>query len=64
MSKVIRKSKTREKISAQYGVADLDPADLDIRQTRHAQYLAIPHQLVGLGEKEYISDQGLTPLNL
>ena len=64
MSKVIRKSKTREKISAQYGVADLDPADLDIRQTRHAQYLAISPSTGGLGEKEYILDQGLIPLNL
>ena len=35
MSKVVRKSKTREKISAQYGVADLDPADLDVKPTKH-----------------------------
>ena len=34
MSRVLRRSKTKEKVSAQYGVADPDPADLDIRQTR------------------------------
>ena len=34
MSRVLRRSKTKEKVSAQYGVADPDPADLDVRQTR------------------------------
>ena len=42
MSRVLRRSKTKEKVSAQYGVADPDPADLDIRQTRHRQYSAAP----------------------
>ena len=42
MSRVLRRSKTKEKVSAQYGVADLDPADLDVRQTRHRQYPAAP----------------------
>ena len=42
MSRVLRRSKTKEKVSAQYGVADLDPADLDVRQTRHRQYPATP----------------------
>ena len=37
MSKVLRRSKTKEKVSAQYGVADPDPADLDVRQTRSRQ---------------------------
>ena len=44
MSQILRRSKTKEKskISPQYDVADLDPADLDIRQTRHTQYPAVP----------------------
>ena len=42
MSRVLRRSKTKEKVSAQYGVADPDPADLDVRQTRHRQYPAAP----------------------
>ena len=42
MSRVLRRSKTKEKVSAQYGVADPDPADLDVRQTRHRQYSAAP----------------------
>ena len=42
MSKVLRRSKTKEKVSAQYGVADPDPADLDVRQTRNRQYPAAP----------------------
>ena len=41
MSRVLRRSKTKEKVSAQYGVADPDPADLDVRQTRNRQYPAI-----------------------
>ena len=42
MSKVLRRSKTKEKVSAQYGVADPDPADLDVRQTRSRQYPSVP----------------------
>ena len=42
MSRVLRRSKTKEKVSAQYGVADPDPADLDVRQTRNRQYPAAP----------------------
>ena len=42
MSRVLITSKTKEKVSAQYGVADPDPADLDVRQTRHRQYPAAP----------------------
>ena len=42
MSRVLRRSQTKEKVSAQYGVADPDPADLDVRQTRHRQYPAAP----------------------
>ena len=42
MSRVVRKSKTKERVSAQYGVADFNPADLDVRQTRHSQYSALP----------------------
>ena len=42
MSRVLRRSKTKEKVSAQYGVADPDPADLDVRQTRSRQYPAAP----------------------
>ena len=42
MSRVLRRSKTKEKTSAQYGVADPDPPDLDVRQTRHRQYPAAP----------------------
>ena len=42
MSRVLRRSKTKEKVSTQYGVADPDPADLDVRQTRHRQYPAAP----------------------
>ena len=49
MSRVIRKTKTRErnKVSTQYGVADPDPADLDIRQTRSRRYQAKPPPLGG-----------------
>ena len=42
MSRVLRRSKTKERVSAQYGVADPDPADLDVRQTRNRQYPAAP----------------------
>ena len=44
MSRVIKKTKTRErnKVSSQYGVADPDPADLDIKQTRNKKYQARP----------------------
>ena len=49
MSRVVRKTKTREKnrVSSQYGVADPDPADLDIKQTRNKKYQAKPPQSVG-----------------
>ena len=49
MSRVVRKTKTRErnKVSSQYGVADPDPADLDIRQTRNKKYQARPPLLGG-----------------
>ena len=49
MSRVIRKTKTRErnKVSTQYGVVDPDPADLDIRQTRNKRYQARPPPLGG-----------------
>ena len=46
MSRVVRKTKTREKnrVSSQYGVADPDPdpADLDVKQTRNKKYQASP----------------------
>ena len=42
MGRVLRRSKTKEKVSAQYGVADPDPADLDVTQTRSRQYPAAP----------------------
>ena len=44
MSRVIRKTKTREKnkVNSQYGVADPDPADLDVKQTRNKKYQAKP----------------------
>ena len=59
MSRVVRKTKTRErnKISSQYGVADPDPADLDIRQTRNKRYQARPHHREGLGKINTKGDQ-------
>ena len=49
MSRVVRKMKTRErnKVGSQYGVADPDPADLDIRQTRNKRYQTRPPLLGG-----------------
>ena len=56
MSKTIRKTKTREKskTNPQFGVADLDPADLDVRQTRGALYTAKPPE-VGVKWKDRVS---------
>ena len=55
MSKVVRKTKTREKnrVSSQYGVADPDPADLDIKQTRNKKYQAKPPQSGGTWKDKY-----------
>ena len=55
MSRVVRKTKTREKnrVSSQYGVADPDPADLDIKQTRNKKYQAKPPQSGGTWEDKY-----------
>ena len=55
MSRVVRKTKTREKnrVSSQYGVADPDPADLDVRQTRNKTYQAKPPQSGGTWKDKY-----------
>ena len=55
MSKTIRKTKTREKskTNPQFGVADLDPADLDVRQTRGGLYTAKPPE-VGVKWKDRV----------
>ena len=55
MSRVVRKTKIREKnrVSSQYGVADPDPADLDIKQTRNKKYQAKPPQSGGTWEDKY-----------
>ena len=55
MSRVVRKTKTREKnkVSSQYGVADPDPADLDVKQTRTKKYQAKPPQLGGTWKDKY-----------
>ena len=55
MSRVVRKTKTREKnkVSSQYGVADPDPADLDVKQTRNKKYQAKPPQLGGTWKDKY-----------
>ena len=55
MSRVVRKTKTREKnkVSSQYGVADPDPADLDVKQTRNKKYQAKPPQLGGTWKGKY-----------
>ena len=55
MSRVVRKTKTREKnkVSSQYGVADPDPADLDVKQTRNKKYQAKPPQLGGTWKYKY-----------
>ena len=60
MSRVIRKIKTREKnrVSSQYGVADPDPADLDIKQTRNKKYQAKPPQSGGTWKDKYQGRQG------
>ena len=60
MSRVVRKTKTREKnrVSSQYGVADPDPADLDIKQTRNKKYQAKPPQSGGTWEDKYQRRQG------
>ena len=59
MSRVVRKTKTRErnKVSSQYGVADPDPADLDIRQTRNKRYQARPPLLGGTWKDKCQGDQ-------
>ena len=55
MSRVVRKTKTREKnrVSSQYGVADPDPADLDVRQTRNKTYQVKPPQSGGTWKDKY-----------
>ena len=60
MSRVVRKTKTREKnkVSSQYGVADPDPADLDVKQTRNKKYQAKPPQLGGTWKDKYQERQG------
>ena len=60
MSRVVRKTKTREKnkVSSQYGVADPDPADLDIKQTRNKKYQAKPPQSGGTWKDKYQERQG------
>ena len=60
MSRVVRKTKTREKnrVSSQYGVADPDPADLDVKQTRNKKYQAKPPQSGGTWEDKYQRRQG------
>ena len=52
---MVRKTKTREKnrVSSQYGVADPDPADLDIKQTRNKKYQAKPPQSGGTWKDKY-----------
>ena len=57
MSRVLRKSKTKEKVGAQFGVADLNPADLDVRQTRHSQYRALPPSTGGTWRERVQSRQ-------
>ena len=66
MSRVVRKTKTREKnrVSSQYGVADPDPADLDIKQTRNKKYQAKPHNQEGLGKINIKEDKVQNPLCL
>ena len=60
MSRVVRKMKTKEKnrVSSQYGVADPDPADLDVKQTRNKKYQAKPPQSGGTWEDKYQRRQG------
>ena len=60
MSRVVRKTKTKEKnrVSSQYGVADPDPADLDVKQTRNKKYQAKPPQSGGTWEDKYQRRQG------
>ena len=60
MSRVVRKTKIRErnKVSSQYGVADPDPADLDIKQTRNKKYQAKPPQSGGTWKDKYQGRQG------
>ena len=55
MSRVVRKTKTREKnkVSSQYSVADPDPADLDVKQTRNKRYQAKPPQSGGTWKDKY-----------
>ena len=60
MSRVVRKTKTREKnkVSSQYSVADPDPADLDVKQTRNKKYQAKPPQSGGTWKDKYQERQG------
>ena len=60
MSRVVRKTKTREKnkVGSQYGVADPDPADLDVKQTRNKKYPAKPPQSGGTWKDKYQARQG------
>ena len=55
MSRVVRKTKTKEKnkVSSQYSVADPDPADLDVKQTRNKKYQAKPPQSGGTWKDKY-----------
>ena len=66
MSRVVRKTKTKEKnkVSSQYSVADPDPADLDVKQTRNKKYQAKPPQSGGLGKINIKEGKPLNPLYL
>ena len=43
MSKIVTRKKTKQKeVDPKYGISDWDPAELDVRQTRHGTYGAKP----------------------
>ena len=54
MSKVITKRKTKQKeVDPRYGVAEWDPSELDVRQTRHGTYGAQPPPTGGTWKEQF-----------
>ena len=53
MSKTVTKKKTKQKeIDPKFGVSEWDPAELDVRHTRHGTYESRPPPEEELGESK------------
>ena len=54
MSRVIARKKTKQKeVDPKYRVSELDPAELDVRQTRHGTYDSKPPPKGGTWKEQF-----------